>query len=165
MEVAQGEVLRGGDPATVLVAVSATSRSAKGDLVALDGGSSRSTSRSSRAPPGAVPENMRVMAFTDAHAAVGPRQVVALNKGARDGVENGQVYSVFHPGEFIARRRASTPRRHLTAASSKARRASCPRSSSGHVMIFRTFDKVSYGLVMDGIRPVHFGDVLRAPVY
>jgi hypothetical protein len=30
-------------------------------------------------------------------------------------------------------------------------------------MIFRTFDRVSYGLIMDGIRPVHLGDHLYEP--
>jgi hypothetical protein len=30
-------------------------------------------------------------------------------------------------------------------------------------MVFRTFEKVSYGLVMDGIRPVRVGDSLKNP--
>jgi hypothetical protein len=30
-------------------------------------------------------------------------------------------------------------------------------------MVFRTFDRVSYGLVMDGLRPVHRGDRLVMP--
>ena len=38
-----------------------------------------------------------------------------------------------------------------------------PDEFAGHVMIFRTFDKVSYGLIMDGIRPVQLGDRLDAP--
>jgi hypothetical protein len=30
-------------------------------------------------------------------------------------------------------------------------------------MVFRTFDRVSYGLVMDGLRPVGIGSRLTAP--
>jgi len=30
-------------------------------------------------------------------------------------------------------------------------------------MIFRTFQRVSYGLVMDAIKPVHIGDFLFDP--
>jgi hypothetical protein len=33
----------------------------------------------------------------------------------------------------------------------------------GHVMVFRTFDRVSYGLVMDAVKPVHLGDFLHDP--
>jgi hypothetical protein len=38
-----------------------------------------------------------------------------------------------------------------------------PEEYIGHVMIFRTFDRVSYGLIMDGIRPVHLSDRLYDP--
>jgi hypothetical protein len=38
-----------------------------------------------------------------------------------------------------------------------------PDEYIGHVMVFRTFDRVSYGLVMDGLRPVKMGDKLRMP--
>jgi len=31
------------------------------------------------------------------------------------------------------------------------------------VMIFRTFDRVSYGLVMDGLKPVQKGAQIRMP--
>ena len=39
-----------------------------------------------------------------------------------------------------------------------------PEEFVGHVMVFRTFDQVSYGLVMDAIRPTHIGDRLHAPL-
>ena len=38
-----------------------------------------------------------------------------------------------------------------------------PDEYVGHVMVFRTFDRVSYGLIMDGLRPVHIGGRLRMP--
>jgi hypothetical protein len=37
-----------------------------------------------------------------------------------------------------------------------------PEEYVAHVMVFRTFDRVSYGLVMDGVRPVALYDVARA---
>jgi hypothetical protein len=30
-------------------------------------------------------------------------------------------------------------------------------------MVFRAFDKMSYGLIMDGIKEVHVGDILKHP--
>jgi hypothetical protein len=38
-----------------------------------------------------------------------------------------------------------------------------PSEFVGHLMVFRTFAHVSYGLVMDGIRPVRVGDTIRNP--
>jgi hypothetical protein len=38
-----------------------------------------------------------------------------------------------------------------------------PDEFVGHVMVFRTFDRVSYGLVMDGLRPVKINTKLRMP--
>jgi len=102
--------------------------------------------------------NARVIAFADAMDAAGPRQVVALSIGAKDGVDNGQTFAIFQPGESI----------HDDVASSSWSRGSgehvtLPDEFVGHVMVFRTFDRVSYGLVMDGLRPVHRGDRLVMP--
>lgn len=163
LEVGVGEVLRGGDPHTVLVQYGEYEIK-KGDLITLEPSPPFDLAFYPRAPE-SVPDNMRVVAFTDALNAVGPRQVVALSKGARDGVENGQTYSVFQPGAFVR----DTVKHPVGAWEGTFRRrhgeVELPEEFVGHVMIFRTFDKVSYGLVMDGIRPVHLGDVLRAPVY
>ena len=38
-----------------------------------------------------------------------------------------------------------------------------PHDFVGHVMVFRTFDHVSYGLLMDGVRPARVGDLLKHP--
>jgi hypothetical protein len=38
-----------------------------------------------------------------------------------------------------------------------------PDEYNGRVMVFRTFDRVSYALVMEGIRPTQVGDTLKAP--
>jgi hypothetical protein len=113
--------------------------------------------------PKQVPADMRVIAFTDALANVGRMQVVALSDGAADGVENGQTYSIFAHGDEVI------DRTDYPELSTKAflhpddAKVQLPEEYIGHVMIFRTFDRVSYGLIMDGIRPVHLGDKLYDP--
>ncbi len=42
-------------------------------------------------------------------------------------------------------------------------RTTLPPEFIGHVMIFRTFPRVSYGLVMDAVKPMHIGDFLWDP--
>jgi hypothetical protein len=116
--------------------------------------------------PKAVPNGMQVLAFTDAIFAAGTSQVVVLSRGSSDGVENGQTYAIFAPGDKIRDTvkygRAGSDLR-LALKSAKAY-VDLPEEFVGHVMIFRTFDGVSYGLMMDGIRPVHLGDPLRMPL-
>lgn len=105
-----------------------------------------------------IPEGAQVLGVADGLKFAGPRTVVALNVGSRDGVDNGTTYSLWHGGANrpdIVRNRGSM--------SANGDRVQMPDDYLGHVMVFRTFEKVSYGLVMDGIRPVRVGDMLKAP--
>jgi len=113
--------------------------------------------------PAHVPENMRVIAFTDALNAIGPRQVVALSRGAEDGIENGQTFSIYHDGDEVLDRTDYTEGSFKKFFHPNDARATLPPEFMGHVMIFRTFQRVSYGLVMDAVKPVHVGDFLFDP--
>ena len=104
-----------------------------------------------------IPDNARILAVADGMQA-GPRIVVALNVGARDGIRNGHVFSIWHEGAVRADRVFNT-----NAIQAKADKAAMPDDFVGNLMVFRTFDKVAYALVMDGIRPVRHGDVLKHP--
>jgi LysM repeat protein len=154
--VGTAEVLRGGDPSTLLL-LDATREIRQGDrLLPID--EHPYDPYYYPHPPKALPNDARVIAFTDALSAAGSRQVVALSIGARDGVENGQVYAVFQPGESI----------HDDVAGSTFQRSlghdvTLPDEFAGHVMVFRTFDRVSYGLIMDGLKPVTIGAKLQLP--
>jgi hypothetical protein len=163
VEIASGEVLRGGDPATVLLTTS-ESEVVEGDRVVLGGALSFDLRFAPKAPD-RVPDGLAVMALSsDALAVTGPNQVVALSRGSADGVEIGQVYSVFEPGREVhddTRYPSGTFKRLVNPNDSKVE---LPAEFAGNVMVFRTFDKVSYALIMDGIRPVRIGYELRAPV-
>ncbi len=164
MEVAQGEVLRTGDPSTVLVR-NADLEVKKGDVIIVGDPMAFDLTFAPHAPP-SVPDNMRVMSLTyqESLRIAGPRQVVALSRGARDGVDNGQVYSIFEPGETVRDDIGYAQDDTRTIFKKSKGKVTLPDEFVGHVMIFRTFDKVSYGLVMNGIRPIKLGDKLQAPV-
>ena len=119
-------------------------------------------------PPKQVPAGMRVVAFTDTidpsgWMVAGRDQVLALSHGAADGVENGQVYSIFHPGEQVNDNFDYSPESGKKFFHPKDAKVQLPEEYIGHVMIFRTFDHVSYGLVVDGVKPVHLLDPLYEP--
>ncbi len=114
-------------------------------------------------PPASVPDNMRIIAFNDAFNAVGPMQVVALSRGAENGVENGQVYSIYHDGDVVRDETDYPTGSFKSTFHPGARDIQLPPEFAGHVMIFRTFGAVSYGLVMDALKPVTMGDFLFDP--
>jgi len=159
LEIAAGQVTRDGDPATLLLANGGREVKAGDLLIPLDP-TPFDLSFHPR-PPHSVPRNMRVMAVTDGLQYGGPRDVVALSAGAREGIENGQVFAIYNPGDLV---RDEIRHPLPIVANRKRHQVQLPDEFVGHVMIFRTFDKLSYGLIMDGIRPARVGDELRAPL-
>ncbi|MFI4969050.1 MAG: LysM peptidoglycan-binding domain-containing protein [Lysobacterales bacterium] len=113
--------------------------------------------------PAKAPDNMRILAFSDALNAVGPRQVVALSRGTEDGVDNGTTFSIYHPGEDVVDQTDYTEGSVRKFFHPGDASVTLPPEFIGHVMIFRTFQRVSYGLVMDAVKPVHVGDFLHDP--
>lgn len=109
-------------------------------------------------PPTNIPPYAKVMAFADDVVSNGTRSVVALSVGSYDGVDNGTVFSIWHDG-------AIRPDivKYSEPMQARGDKLAMPDAYVGHVMVFRTFDKVSYGLIMDGIRPTHVGDLLKHP--
>ena len=154
--IGTAETLRMGDPSTLLL-LNSTQEIRSGDRIMPVDDSPYDAFYYPHAPK-SVPANAHVNGFADAMDAVGSRQVVMLSIGAKDGVDNGQTFTIYEPGETI----------HDDVASNSWRRGvgktvTLPDEYVGHVMVFRTFDRVSYGLVMDGLRPVHIGGRLRMP--
>lgn len=79
-------------------------------------------------------------------------QVVAINKGSEDGIEAGHVLSLLTKGSRI---KDSTD-------ASKAM-IKLPSEINGTAMVFRTFDRVSYALILEIRDGVRVGDRLVNP--
>jgi hypothetical protein len=104
----------------------------------------------------------RVLAVSDMLTSGGPRDVVALSIGSREGVDNGTVFSVWREGSNVVDRveEGADRAEGSVGFDDKVR---LPDEYAGHVMVFRTYDKVSYGLVMDGVKPTRVGYHLKNP--
>jgi hypothetical protein len=104
----------------------------------------------------------RVLAVTDMLTSGGPRDVIALSIGAREGVDNGTVFSIWREGtNTVDRVHKGLDRDEATVFFENKVRL--PDEFAGHVMVFRTFDRMSYGLVMDSIKPSRVGYHLKHP--
>ena len=85
-------------------------------------------------------------------ANAGQNQVVAINRGERDGITRGVVLQVLTAG---ARLKDTTD---------EARDIiQLPSEKNGVAMVFRTFDRVSYALILDVRTTVRVGDHLTNP--
>ena len=82
----------------------------------------------------------------------GRNQIVALNKGARDGMERGHVLALWRNGErVIDKTDANRPTIKL------------PDERHGMLFVFRVFDRMSYALILSVKEPVSPGDRFTQP--
>src|SRR6185437_10414777 len=152
-------VLKGGDPATTLL-TNAKMEIRPGDrLLPVDDAPYDAMFYPHAAR--SLPPYARVMAFAngmDSTSSEGPNSVVALSVGSADGVNEGTTFAIYHAGAVITDDVAGDSHKR-----SFGPHVQLPAEFVGHVMVFRTFDHVSYGLIMDGIKPVHINDTLELP--
>ena len=81
---------------------------------------------------------------------VGQFDVVVINRGEREGMKVGNVLAIYKKGA-MARDRVANETIRL------------PSERAGLLMVFRTFEKLSYGLVMVTERPLAIDDEVRNP--
>ncbi|GHE21896.1 LysM peptidoglycan-binding domain-containing protein [Halomonas urumqiensis] len=92
----------------------------------------------------------RILAVPGGVQFIGTLQVVSLDRGRRDGLEPGHVLMVEQMGEQVSDPRTGELLR-------------LPGEDAGLVMVFRAYEKMSYGLVMQATRPLEVGDRLYNP--
>jgi hypothetical protein len=144
--VGEGRLSRGGDPATV--ALTDTARETlKGDRLIPDT-VDIPLNFFPRSPSGQV--EGRIISVVGGVTQIGQYQVVAINRGTNNGLSVGDVLSVFQTGEVVKDR-------------IKGGTVKLPDEKAGTVMIFKTFDRISYGLVMEATQALHILDTVRNP--
>jgi nucleoid-associated protein YgaU len=108
--------------------------------------------------------DIRVLAVTDMYLVGGPRDVIAISAGSANGIDNGTVVSLWRQGRHVAHRmKYPGSSRMDDSLTTGAGRVSLPDEYAAHAMVFRTFDKVSYALVMQGVKPVLVGYSAKHP--
>jgi hypothetical protein len=105
---------------------------------------------------------LTVMSVADHYRTGGPRDVIAISGGAREGIDNGTVFSIWRRGSSTVDHVKSglDKDESVTLFESKVR---LPDEFAGHAMVFRTFNNVSYALVMSSIKPTMIGYELKHP--
>lgn len=81
---------------------------------------------------------------------IGTLDIVAINRGFRDGMEEGHVLAIFQKGEIVR----DSLRNELL---------QIPDVRAGLLMVFRTFEKMSFGIVLKSNRPLAIMDRVGKP--
>lgn len=81
---------------------------------------------------------------------VGQYNVVLISKGERDGLKPGSVLAIYQKGEIITDTKTNET-------------VKLPSQKAGTLMVFRAYEKMSYGLVMEAKRPLSVGDEVKNP--
>jgi len=151
-----GRVTRDGDPTTLIMTESARETEPGDKLfpgvsdVALDFIPS----------PPKIKVNGRIMAVSDGVTVIGQYQVVVINRGARDGLSPGNVLAVYDVGGTL-RDTVSHGYYGMNRLTSKTVRL--PDERSGTFMVFKTFDTISYGLIMEAKDIIQVDDRVANP--
>ena len=104
-------------------------------------------------PPEAQVDGQIISLF-DAIAGIAQYQVAVINLGKRDGLEVGHILSTYTRGETV-RDRFESQEGQIN--------IQLPNERSGVVMLFKIFDRVSYGLVLEANRVIRRLDQVRTP--
>ena len=108
----------------------------------------------------------RIIAVVDGTDLIGQYQVVAINRGTRDGLVNGNVLAIDRAGERVRdtyANGASFTRKAQDFGTSFARKVKLPDERTGLLIVFRTFDRVSYALVIGATDVIKLMDVVHNP--
>jgi LysM repeat protein len=147
ISVGSGTLRRAGDPATV--ALTSSSREAiPGDRL-LPEEVDIPLNFFPRAPSTTIDGS--IISVVGGVTQIGQYHVVVLNRGTNNGLSVGDVLTIFQAGEVIDDRFGGGSVR-------------LPEEEAGTVMVFKTFDRISFGLVMEATQPIHIHDIVRNPI-
>ena len=112
-----------------------------------------------------------VLAIESRMREAGKLNVVYLDKGKQDGVDPGEVFSIYRDGEEIVISHDGLPvpaiertaYDNIVASISSDRAIKMPDIYHGSLLVFKVFDKASLGLIVANERPVRVDDKLVAP--
>jgi hypothetical protein len=94
-----------------------------------------------------------IVALLDAISQSGAFQTIAINLGNRDGVESGNILRILRNGSVVPDRAEADPNFTVR----------LPDEKIGMAMVIRSFEKMSYALIMEAAMPISVNDYVESP--
>ncbi len=107
----------------------------------------------------------RIIKIYGGVAEAGPETVVSINLGKLNGIEDGHVLAISRHGRLIKDPEYKEDKSKPVDKESKVKpdEIKLPDERVGLVMVFRTFDRVSYGLIMQTSDAIYTLDTVHTP--
>lgn len=153
-------VQRPGDPAKTLL-IDPARETLRGDRLLSTATSETPVNFALRAPATAV--HGRIIDVVGGTDLVGQYEVVVINRGKRHGLEPGNVLAVDQAGDVVRDLYRGGRNIGSGGTSAFAPKVKLPDERSGTVLVFKVFDRVSYGLIVGASNIIHVADVVRNP--
>jgi LysM repeat protein len=109
------------------------------------------------------PVNGQIVAVVDGETLVGQYDIVAINRGTRAGVGPGTVLAIDEAGEVVTDR---GPVAYDDSGGSRVgfgHSVKLPGERAGTMLVFKSYDDMSYGLVVGASTSMRVADVVRNP--
>lgn len=148
--VGNGELQRTGDPATLML-TNIEMETIIGDRVLPVADEEPLVAFYPKAPDRDV--NGSIISVLGGVSQIGQFNVVVLDRGAVDGLAPGDVLAIDHRGPTV---RDLVSKKFLA-------KVTLPDEPAGILMVFRTFPRVSFALVMNAYRTIHLRDRVHNP--
>ncbi|HHJ39379.1 MAG: peptidoglycan-binding protein [Methylothermaceae bacteria B42] len=148
--VADTQLEKGGDPATLKVTRSNREILVGDKLLPIQ---EEQLALNYQPRPPSTKIKGRIINVLDGVSQIGQYNIVVIDRGSQDGLEKGHVLAILRKGEKI---RDSVDKR-------AAEMVKLPDEKAGLLLIFRPFEKVSYGIVMKATRAIHINDIVKNP--
>ncbi len=152
-------VERPGDPGTALLTESAREAYAGDPLIRSE--AEVPLNFVPRSPGGDI--RGRIVSVVDGVTLIGQYRIVALNRGSRHGLQPGHVLAIETAGATIRDTSRSSRFSGFGLGSSFAPKVKLPDERNGTLLVFRVYDRMSYGLIVSAEMPVRVADVVRTP--
>jgi LysM repeat protein len=151
-------MVRRGQPAKLQMLDSAR-ETLRGDILFADTSSSP-LNFEPRAP--SVPVKGRIVSVVDNVHTIGQFNIVIINRGKRQGVDVGTVLAIDQAGELVPDRGPSGWENYGRS-DLFARKVRLPDEREGTLLVFKSYDDVSWGLVVGATEAIQVRDIVRNP--
>ena len=138
--------------------IESTRETNAGDLLFAEDTHSVSTDIVPRAPPAGF--SGQIMAVVDGVSLIGQYHVVAINRGSSQGLETGHVLAIDRRGEVIP---DASCKKRSDFAWCFGKNVKLPDERAGTLLVFKTYENMSFGLIVSTTVPVAVADRVRTP--
>ena len=90
----------------------------------------------------------------------GRNSIITINLGSNQGIETGHVLAIYRKGDMIKNPKYG---KKQADGSEEPAKLQLPNERVGLMMVFRTFDRISYGLVMQASEAINALDIVQTP--